>query len=210
LRSTSRRTCPRLRPRVSHLGSEVDRCAPQNPEPSTPPPASAPRPQWPRVIGTIGIILGIFIFLDQVDDLLLLTWTEEDWRRIFAPGIADLIAQATPSVGWRLFSSVIQMGLGVLLFVGSLALRRRSRSGVFVCRLWAWLAIGWTVLTIGWAIWWLQRYAGEIPGLSEVSWQGYAAFGIVLALVLLLAYPVFLLVWFSKLDVQTEYKTWRD
>lgn len=183
---------------------------PENLDPSMPPTASTASPQWPRVIGTIGIILGIIIFLDQVDDLLLLRWTEEDWRRIFAPDIAALIGQATPSVGWRLFSSVIQMGLGVLLFVGSLALRRRSRSGVFVCRLWAWLAIGWTVLTIGWAIWWLQRHAGEISGLSDVSWQGYATFGIVLALVLLLAYPVFLLVWLSKRDVQTEYKTWPD
>jgi hypothetical protein len=162
------------------------------------------------VIGTIGIILGIIIFVDQIDDLLTLTWTEEQWGRVFAPGIAELIVQATPPVGWQLSSALIQMGLGVLLFVGSVGLRRRSRPGVYLSRLWAWLAIGWTVLSMGWGIWWLQRHAGEISGLSQVSWQGYAAFGIVLALVLLLAYPVFLLLWFSKADVRAECETWRD
>ncbi len=171
---------------------------------------SAPRPRWPGVIGTIGIILGVIIFIDKIDDLMTLTWTEEDWRRIFAPGLAELIVRAMPPVGWRLFSGVAEMGLGVLLFVASIALRRRRRSGVYLCRVWAWLAIVWAVMVMGWAIWWLQQYAGEIPGLSLVSWQGFAVFGIVFALVLLLAYPVFLLFWFSKPDVQAEYETWPD
>lgn len=171
---------------------------------------NGPRPRWPGVVGTIGMILGVIIFLDKIDDLVTLTWTEEDWRRIFAPDIAEVIARARPPQAWRLVSHLVQMGLGVLLFVGSIVLRRRRRAGVRLCRVWAWLAIVWAVVTIGWAIWWLQQFGGEMADVSLVGWQGYAAFGIVLALVLMLAFPVFLLVWFSKLDIWAEYATWPD
>lgn len=182
----------------------------QTPDRGAPPSGSAPRPQWPRVIGTIGIILGIIIFIDKIDDLVTLTWSAADWQTIFAPDIAELIVRASRPVGWHLLSGVVQMGLGVFLVVASIALRRRRRAGVSLCRVWAWLAIAWAVTAMGWAIWWLPRHAAEIPGLSLASWQAWAVFGIVFALVLILAFPVFLLLWFSKLDVRAEVETWPD
>jgi hypothetical protein len=172
---------------------------------------SPPHPRWPRVIGTIGIILGVVIFLDQIDDLWMqLTWTEEDWRLILSPEMAALMAAALRPTGWPLASTVIQMGFGVLLVVGSLGLRRRRRSGVSLCRLWAWLAIAWAVADIGWAAWLLSRYSGDIPGVSLVSWQSAAALGIGFALVLLLSYPVFLLVWLARPEVKAEYSSWLE
>ena len=155
----------------------------QGPRPGVSPSTNPPEAGWPRIVGTIGIVLGVLIFVDQLDDLWLgLTWTEEDWRRFFSPEIAALMAAALRPTGWQLASTVIQMGLGILLVAGSLGLHRRRRSGVSFCRLWAWLAIAWVVIDIGWAVWLLSRYAGDIPGVPFVSWQAAAALGIGIAL----------------------------
>ena len=175
------------------------------------PHSTDPQPRWPQVIGTIGIVLGVLIFLDQVDDLWMgLTWTEEDWGRIFAPEMAEFMAMALRPTGWQLASTVIQMGLGLLLVVGSLGLRRRRRSGIAVCRSWAWLAIAWAVADIGWAVWLLSRYAGEIPSVPLVNWHTAAALGTGFALVLLLAFPIFLLVWLARPDMRAEYLSWAE
>jgi hypothetical protein len=169
----------------------------------------APRPGWPRVIGTIGTVLGILIFVDQIDDIWIgLTWTEEDWQQLFAPRIAELMTAALRPKGWQLASIAIQMGLGLMLVAGSIGLHKRRRSGVALCRSWAWLAIAWAAADIGRAVWLLFRYTGEIPGTSIVSGQTAATLGIGFALVLLLAFPVFLLVWLARPEVKTEYSSW--
>lgn len=166
---------------------------------------------WPRVVGTIGIVLGVLIFLDQLDDLWLgLTWTEEHWRRFLSAEMAAFMAAALRPTGWQLASTVIQVALGIMLVVGSIRLHRRRRSGVSLCRSWSWLAIAWVVIEIGWAIWLLSRYGEAIPSMSAVSWQAAAAFGVSLALVMLLAYPVFLLVWLARPDVKAEYVSWAE
>ncbi len=167
-----------------------------------------PRSRWPEVIGIIGIILSVIIFVDKLDDLLTLTWTEDKWTRVVGADLADLIVRSLPPLGWRLASSLVHMALAVLLFAGSLALRGRRRSGVSRCRAWAVLAIGWVAVEIGWAIWWLSRYTGGIMGIAPATWQGYAAFGIAVALVILLAFPVFLLIWLSRSHVRVEYEGW--
>jgi hypothetical protein len=169
---------------------------------------SSPRSRWPEVIGVIGIILSVIIFIDKLDDLVTLTWTEEDWSRLVGSYVADAIVRSLPPVGWRLVSSLVQMALGVLLFGGSLGLRRRRRSGVSRCRAWAVLAIAWVAVEIAWAIWWFSQHPGGFMGIPASTWQGYAAFGIAVALVILLAFPVFLLIWFSRSDVRAEYESW--
>jgi hypothetical protein len=163
--------------------------------------------RWPITIGTIGVILGVVLILDNVDDLITLRWTATEWQRLLGPYIADWIARTLPPAGWRLVSALVQIGLGGLLIVASVGLRRRSRVGVSRCRLWAWLAIGWTVVAIGLGTLWLFRRA-ELPSLASPGVGGYVAFGLALALVLLLAFPVFLLVWLSLPHVRAEWEAW--
>lgn len=167
-----------------------------------------PRSRWPEVIGIIGIVLSVVMVADKVDDVLTLGWAEEDWRRIFGAYLTDIVTDAMPPAGWRLVSSVAHIGLGVLLFVGSIGLRRHRRSAVAKCRLWALLAIVWVAVEIGWAIWWLSGYTGQVAGVSAAEWQGYAAFGIAVAVVILLAFPLFLLVWLARREVRAEYESW--
>jgi hypothetical protein len=164
-------------------------------------------PRWPAVIGTLGIVLGVVLLLDKIDDVLTLSWTAQDWGRIFAPDLADLIARSMPPVAWRVFSAAVQIALAALLIGGSVALRRRARSGVRLCRLWAWLAVVWIVVSMGRSVWWLQQHGGELPASPSIVW-GFAVMGIAFATVLLLAFPVFLLVWLSRPAVRGEYATW--
>jgi hypothetical protein len=171
-------------------------------------PYSSTRSRWPEVIGIIGIILSVIIFLDKLDDLATLTWTEEEWARFVGGPLADAIVRALPPVGWRLASSLAQIALAVFLFAGSLALRKRRRTGVSRCRTWAVIAIVWVAVEMAAAIWWLSQYPGGFMGIPPATWQGYAAFGIAVALVVLLAFPVFLLIWFSRSEVREEYERW--
>lgn len=171
--------------------------------------SNTPRCDWPRTLGTIGIVLGALIFLDQIDDLWMqLTWTEEEWRLFFSPELAALMADALRPAGWQMASALVQMGLGLLLVAGSLGLRRHRRSGVSLCRAWAWLAVVFAIVDIGWAVSLLSRHSGTIPGVSVTGWQTATALGIGFALVLLLAYPVFLLAWFGRPRVEAEYSSW--
>ncbi len=176
-------------------------------EPAEPHPTVVSVRRWPRVIGTIGIVLGVLACLDQLDDLVTMTWTAGDWQRIRSPGITQIIIQEMPSVGWRMLAVAVELGLGILLIVGSLAVRRRQLFGVFVCRVWAILAIAWTVLAIGWAISWVEQLRPSLQAASPGPWE---SLGFVLPLIflLMLAYPVFLLVWFANPRVHREYDTW--
>jgi hypothetical protein len=67
---------------------------------------------------------------------------------------------------------------------------------------------GWVAVEIGWVVWWLSRFTGEITGIAQATWQGYAAFGITAALAILLAFPVFLLIWLYRSHVRAEYVGW--
>jgi hypothetical protein len=167
----------------------------------------AERPQWPMTIGTVGVVLGALLVLDNLDELVTLRWTATEWRQVFGPYVAEWIARTTPSVGWRLGAAVVEIGLGVLLIGGSVALRRRTRRGVARCRLWAWLAVAWILVAVGRGTVWLLLHARELPAAAD-DWRGYAVLGLGLAIVLLLAFPVFLLVWLSQPAVRKEVDTW--
>jgi hypothetical protein len=160
------------------------------------------------VIGTIGLILGVLFIIDKVDDLATLRWAADDWERIFAPAVADLIVRSMPPVVWRVVSALVELILAAFLIYGSVGLRRRSPSSVFMLKLWAWLAVGWAVVVVGWGGWWLQRQGGVSTVTGVEHWQGYVVFGLAVAVVLLLAYPVFLLAWFARPDVRAEYEAW--
>lgn len=166
-------------------------------------------PRWPRTVGAIGLVVGAIMVLDQVDELLLpLFWDTGGWRRLVGGEVADLLMRSMPPRVWVVAASLVKMALGVLLMVGSLRLRRLRRSGVTLCRAWAGLAIAWLAVEMGWAVVWFSHHAGEIPGLPAQGWQSAATCGVALALVLLLAWPVCLLVWFAKPEVREEIAGW--
>ncbi len=170
-----------------------------------------PPSRWARTIGTIGIVIGVLIVVDQLDDLWMhLTWTEADWRRVFSAEVARLISDATRPPGFQFAWNLLHMALGALLIVGAAKLRRRSRTGIRLCRAWAWIAIGWAVVELTWALRLLYRYSGDIQGLAGSSWHLWAGIGLLIAIVLMVAFPVFLLLWFSRTEIRADWIAWPD
>lgn len=178
-------------------------------DPETLSPSADPAPRWPRTVGSIGIVVGVLMFLDQVDDLLVpLFWTTEDWSRQVGPELAAFLVRTLPPRAWMVTTCLVKLALGAFLVLGSIRLRRRRRSGVILCRVWAGLAIAWLAVEMGWAAVWLARHAGEIPGIPAEGWQGFATCGMIVALAVLLAWPVFLLVWLAKPEVREQVAGW--
>jgi len=171
-------------------------------------PSGAPS-RWAKVLGTIGIVLGILIVIDQLDDVWIhLTWTEADWRRVFSAEIARMISMATRPAGFQFAWNILQALLGAVLIVGSVKLYRRRRSGVVVCRAWAWVAIAWALVELGWAMWFIQRHAAEVRELAGAGWQAAIALGLGVAAIVMVAYPVFLLAWLARRETRADWERW--
>lgn len=68
----------------------------------------------------------------------------------------------------------------------------------------------WPVSALGVGLWWVSRCVGGAPDVSAVYWHGSATFGVIVALCILLAYPVFSLYWLSRSDVRAEYRSWME
>lgn len=171
-----------------------------------------PTPRWPKVIGTIGAVLGVVMLIDKADDLALvpLLWVGDSRTLLLGPELGDFVARTMPWGAWVFFYILLGMALGLLLVIGSLRLRRRRPSGVTLCRAWAWLSIAWLAAGVAWTLWWLGKYGGEVADYAGAGWQGPALLGSLVALALLLTYPVFLLVWLARTAVKEEVLRWRE
>jgi hypothetical protein len=169
-----------------------------------------PATRWPRILGTLGIILGALSILDKLDDLLLAPMFRSAswWSQLVGPDLGEKIVGWMPPPAWLAASTLIGIVLGCLLLVGSLRLRQRRRSGASLTRTWAWLAIAWLVVEIATSSAWLARYTGQLDDLSSAAWQVPAALGIVITFALLAVYPVFLLIWFDRTPIQSEVASW--
>ena len=172
---------------------------------------AAPRPRWPTVIGTIGVVLGVIMFVDKADDLAVvpLIWAGDSRDLLLGPELGELVARTMPRAAWLFFYLLLGMALGLLLVVASLRLRRRRSSGVAWCKAWAWLSLGWFAIGAAGLLWWLGKYGDEMAVATGAGGAESALFGLLLVLTLLLVYPVFLLVWFSRAAVKEEYLSWR-
>ena len=170
---------------------------------------SSAQSKWPKVIGTLGVVLGALMVLDTLDDVLFqLFWNEEDWAGWVGADIARSIVVSMPPIAWALPSAVIQIGLGVYLVAVSLRLRRRQASGVEMCRTWAKVTVAWVIVSMGLVLWWIGRIAPYFLGATQAQVESTVAWGVALAALLLLAYPLFLLYWISKDAIRAETATW--
>lgn len=165
--------------------------------------------QWPRVLGVVGGVLGALMFLDKLDDLFVTkVLPMRELSGLIGSEATELIVRTSPA-GWRLASFLVAGSLGILLLVGSVRLSHRSPSGVTFCAVWAWMAMGWALVETIRAAVVLRTLAASAPVIRGVDWTGFAGMGIAVALVVMLAYPVFLLIWFSLPSVRAEYSAWR-
>ncbi len=166
-------------------------------------------PRWPRVVGTIGIVVAALTLLDKVGDLLFMLWVSgSSWSSVIGAEAGRVVESVVPPASWIVLTSLVWLGLAVLLLRASTRLRRCRPSAIPLCRAWAWLAICWYAVEMVYNGWWLSRITEQLDSLAPMGWQGYAVLGTVLATVLMLAFPVFLLVWLARPRVRQQWEAW--
>lgn len=166
-------------------------------------------PRWPATIGALGILIGILILLDQLTELPTLGWGERQWQRLLPLGTTDLVTQFLPPLAVRLLLFVVELALGVLLLSGAWRLRQRQRRGAGLLRLWSWLAIAYVPVIIALAAWvQFGIAASAVP--ADVPWRGPAALALLLVALVLLAFPVFLLLWLARPEIREQYEAWPE
>jgi hypothetical protein len=165
--------------------------------------------RWPGVLGTIGIIIAVLTFWDELSELIrLFTWGEEDWARMLGAETARMVQEFAPPLGFAIASAVINIELAILLFVGSVLLIRRSRAGVSCFRVWSFLVLPWLAIQLVLVLTWMRDH---LSGLLQPDWQVAEAtivFWTVVAFMVIAIFPVFLLVWLARPVIQAEYSRW--
>jgi amino acid transporter len=179
------------------------------------PPTQAPPPLvrasvWPTVVSIIGIIyasLGLFGTFCGLAFLFILP-SYADWLQSFGMSEQDVQAMETsmPPIGWTVLTSLVGLALIILLFVGALKLLRRQASGARLCALWSWIIIPWTIIAT--VITLVFQLTAPAPS-SGRGQQIAGAIGGVIGTVVGLAFPVFVVIWFSRPTIKSQVAQWR-
>ena len=191
---------------------------------TSPPPSAIPPQQpgeiggpeqaatWPKIIGVISIVFGSVACLSGAWGLL-------------APRLMEAVAvkapqsQAAPFAAmegwgtWIVVSSALTMLIAPVLLVAGIDLVRRRRRGIKLGRVWAVLKMIFAVAGSYLGFVMIQEQFRQMPQQKlPVGGDFFVVMGVVGAVAGVLwscAYPVFLLIWFSRAKVRTEYTQWR-
>ena len=173
--------------------------------------AAALESTWPSVLGVLGIVYGGLAALKRLVGILWIAmWADAAAVSPITAGVTRVAISNVPQVGWIVTTHLVWLGLSVVLIVGSLEILRQHRAGVPVCRVWAWLAIGWATVESVIGYWWLATLTGFAPPALPAGWLSGALSVAMLALLLRLAFPILLLAWLSRPAVRTACESWSD
>ena len=117
--------------------------------------------------------------------------------------------------GWIIASSLLTIGLAVLLLIAGLGMLKRRRWGVEAGWWWAILKMLFVVVNaaVGYRMQ-MDMYAalGEqqanMPGFGAGFYQLWSAVGIAFVIVWGWALPVFVMIWFSRKVIKKEVMEW--
>ena len=152
------------------------------------------------------MVLSILMLIDSLDDVLLVGWFGTEWSHVLGPELAEAVARTVPAVSWRFLDILVSSALAVLLLVSSVDLQRRRRTGVTLTRAWAISVIVWALVSTARSVWWLSKIVADYPVID--GWGFSASLGLGLGLGLLIAYPIFVLVWTDRPAVSNEWSRW--
>jgi hypothetical protein len=173
-----------------------------------------PRSKWPAVVGIIAIVIGAGGFLYNACGAVGAFVVGMVFQRMPSTGMPPEVFQVKP--GWVGVMLVMSLLCGVLLIPGIALLQRRRWSAAWL-RIWSVAAI---VLAVAGSV--IEaRIQGEnmtrmmtatsMPagaGPSPAFFQATAIGGAVFNAVLRCAFPVFLLIWFTRRKIRDEVAAW--
>lgn len=193
----------------------------------TPPPNAIPPQQpgeigspeqaasWPKVIGAISIVLACGACLGGVWGFLAPAFLEAVAKNVPANQAAPFAAMQEWST-WIVVRSALTMLIALVLLVTGIDLLRRRRRGIKLGRVWAVLKM---IFGVAGALVGLAMQQEQLQEISQQMSQQNApisgsvlavlgAVGVVFGILWTCAFPVFLLIWFSRAKVKTEYAQW--
>ena len=187
------------------------------------PPAMAPpsemgdlvpqRSRWPIAIGVIGILLAsLGLFGGCCGALSPLMTNMFKGMATGGGGMSqeeiDRILASQPPPLWIVPASLLGMAFSTLLLVGCIGLVRRRAGGVNLCKVWAWIIIPWTFISLAVAAYFQLR----VPADAQQMGAGFQYFGLAagtcFALSTSVAFPMFMLIWFARRSVKDDVATW--
>ena len=175
---------------------------------------------WPKVIGTIAIVLGsggIFVGLWGAASpfgMRLFEWAMEQSQ---PSAVVDRqVAAMQAWLPWTVGSSLLAVAIATLLLFGGIRLNKRKSSSMRLLKFWAVMQIPVVVIvTIAEML--MQERLFEIMGQSPGGIPmpfggGFADLMLVVGLVFGLAWgwalPVFLLIWLTRGKIKNEVAGW--
>ena len=120
----------------------------------------------------------------------------------------DSMRAAQPPIVWIMPASLIGLALASLLLTGGIGLARRRAGGIGLCKIWAWISIPWTMISLVAAAYFQLR----VPAEAQQMGAGFQYFGLVVGacygLTIGIGFPVFMLLWFSRAKIKDEVAAW--
>ncbi len=183
--------------------------------------AAPQRPaNWPKVIGTIAIVLGsggIFVGLWTAATPFGMRFFKWAMEQSQPSGIVDSqVAVMEAGIPWTVASSLIATSIAILLLLGGIRLNKRKRSSMRLLKFWAVMRIPVVVIVTIAAVLMQElqfEIMGQSPGLTPMSFGG-GFFDVMIVVTLVFglawgwAFPVFLLIWLSRGKIKNEVAGW--
>ncbi len=197
---------------------------PTSPYPGAPPTTPGPiamgqgRSAWPTAIGVISIVFGVLSGLSNAVQVISPLFMEA-MQAGMPPEVRDQMrAQTAVTRQWFPVTISIaagQLALGILLLACGVLILARRRSGPSLTIWWAVLKIVLVAVSayVGRLVQADMTKAMQASGQFPGGWFGmtaglFGAVGIMMVLVTGWAWPVFVLVWFSRPTIRREVSLW--
>lgn len=188
---------------------------------------------WPTTIGVISIVLGSGAFLigiwgfftPRFMEMMADQFPQNQGVTVSAGqgGTTTRIVTTWPTIAtspsamqdwsnWIFIRSALTVVIALILLVAGINLVKRRARAIKLCRIWSVLKMVFAVVgsLVG-----VAMQQEQFRQMSQQNFPGggnfYAAIGIFVVAIGILwgcAYPVFLLIWFSRAKVKIEYTRW--
>ncbi|MDF1850141.1 MAG: hypothetical protein P1U85_04850 [Verrucomicrobiales bacterium] len=198
---------------------------------TSPPPVSSPPPTpaqskggvWKKVIGIISIIFGSLALLQSATAPFMIPFT----RKTMEPSVTDdagmekLDAYMEKMTSLSMMSAVILGTLALLLLIGGILLLKQKKIAPTLLMVWAALKMvaggflnykNYLLMQDQFAI--LSPTAG-VEGLGAAEAEAIsnitsisAMIGLIVGTLWLMAFPIFLLIWFNRRKIKEEIQGW--
>lgn len=169
-------------------------------------------PRWPKIIGIISIVLGIGGCLGGVWGFLT-PMLMRKWAEHVPPEQAAALGNVEAWGKWIAISSALTLLIALVLLVAGIALVKRRRYAIKLTRIWAVSKMLFALVStyVGYIIQQEQfeQMSQQNPVLSGSPFVDIAlVVGVAFGLVWGCAFPMFVLIWFSRSKVKAEYSQW--